>query len=246
MPAPPILEIHPASTLGAFGRGLAAAFRSVFFFVLFGTYIGIGALAHVLGFGVGWTVAATALIWAAPGQVILISALGSGASMIEAAMAISVSGVRLLPMVVSLLPLIRGPGVRARHLIAPAHFTAISVWIEALRLLPGVRRERRIAYLNGLSVGFLTPTVVATVIGFYLAAELPVLLAAALLFLTPMSFLVSVARNGQRLVDRLALGFGILVGSVLALAHVEFDLVWTALVGGTLAYAVARFAGGRR
>jgi predicted branched-subunit amino acid permease len=224
-----------------FGRGLAAAATSVFVLVLLGTYVGIGALAHDLGFGVGWTLAATALIWAAPGQVILMSALGSGASPIEAALAISVSGVRFLPMVVSLLPLIKGPRVRPWQLIAPAHLTAISVWVEALPLLPAVPRDERIGFVNGLGLGLMMPTLVGTAVGFYLAAELPVLLAAALMFLTPMSFLVSVARNSRQLPDRLALGAGLAIAPALALAGVEFDLVWTGLVGGTLAYAIDRF-----
>jgi predicted branched-subunit amino acid permease len=189
------------SAISAFGRGFAAALRSVFVFVLLGTYVGIGALSHDLGFGLGWTIAATVLIWAAPGQVILVTALGSGASLVEAAIAIAVSGVRFLPMVVSMLPMIRGPGVRTWHLVVPAHFTAVSVWIEAIRLLPALPRQGRVAFFNGLSIGLLAPTIAGTVLGFYLAAELPVVFAAALLFLTPMSFLASVARNSRDWAD---------------------------------------------
>lgn len=219
-----------------------AAMSSVFVMVLFGTYVGIGALAHDLGFGVGWTLAATVLIWAAPGQVVLISALGSGGSLIEAALAVSISGVRLLPMVVALLPLIRAPSVRSWKLLAPAHFTAISVWVEAMRLLPAVPREHRIGFVNGLGLGLLVPTAAGTIVGFYLAARLPPTFAAALLFLTPMSFLVSVARNSRHLVDRLALAFGLTVGPALAVADVQFDLLWTGLLGGTLAYGIDRLA----
>jgi predicted branched-subunit amino acid permease len=234
------------STMAAFGRGFSAALKSVFVYVLLGTYVGIGALSHDLGFGLGWTVAASALIWAAPGQVILVTALGSGASLIEAAVAISVSGVRFLPMVVSMLPMLRGPGVRTWHLVAPAHFTAVSVWIEAVRLLPSLPRQGRVAFFNGLSIGLLAPTIVGTVIGFYLAAELPVVFAAALLFLTPMSFLASVARNASDWVDRLALAFGLVIGPVIAFANIDFDLVWTGLIGGTLAYGIDRLMRHRR
>jgi predicted branched-subunit amino acid permease len=226
--------------LAGFGRGLVAAFTSVFVMVLLGTYVGIGALAHDLGFGLGWTVAATVLIWAAPTQVILISALGSGASPIEAALAVSISGVRLLPMVVALVPLIKGPRVRSWRLLAPAHFTAISVWVEALRLLPAVPRESRIGFINGLGFGLVLPTLVGTIVGFHLAAQLPPTFSAALLFLTPLSFLVSVARNSRHLVDRLSLVFGLTIGPALALADVPFDLLWTGLVGGTLAYGIDR------
>jgi predicted branched-subunit amino acid permease len=228
------------SSLAAFGAGLAAAARSVFLFVVFGTYVGIGALAHDLGFSLPWALATTLLVWAAPNQVILISALGSGMAPVAAAVAVSLSGVRLLPMVVALLPLIKTPGMRARRLIVPAHLTAISVWVEGLRLLPGVKRERRVAFYNGLGTGILASASAGTAAGFYLAANLPVLFAAGLLFLTPVSFLVSVYASSRLALDRLALGLGLAVGGALALGHVAFDLLWTGVVGGTLAYVVHR------
>ena len=126
----------------------------MFSYVLFGTYIGIGALAHDFGFSVWWALASTILMWAGPAQVILISALGAGASLIEAAIAVALSSVRLLPMVVALLPMLRRPDTRAWKLILPAHFTAVSMWVEALRLLPKQPRENRIAFCNGLGTGY--------------------------------------------------------------------------------------------
>jgi len=228
------------SSLAVFGRGVAAALTSVFIVVLFGNYIGIGALTHDLGFSLGWAMASTLLIWAAPNQVILVSALGGGAAPIETAIAVSLSGVRLLPMVVSLVPLIRRPGTRLWALILPAHFTAVSMWVEALARLPAVPRERRIAFCNGIGFGFLMSATTANAIGFYLAAELPPRFAAALLFLTPISFLVSIYGSTRRVVDRLALAFGLAIGPALALGKVDLDLLWTGIAGGTLAYLIGR------
>ena len=232
---------RPQSSIIAFRDGLAAAARSVFLFVVFGTYVGIGALAHDLNFSLPWALGTTLLVWAAPNQVILISALGAGMAPFAAAVAVSLSGVRLLPMVVSLLPLIKTPGVRTRALIVPAHFTAISVWVEGLRLLPGVARARRIAFYNGLGVGLLASASAGTAAGFTLAANLPVLFAAGLLFLTPASFLVSVYASSRLMIDRLALGLGLAVGGALALLNVALDLVWTGIIAGTLAWLVQRF-----
>ncbi len=48
--------------------------------VLFATYLGIGALAHDIGFSLGWTLASTAFVWAGPAQIIVITTLGSGAT----------------------------------------------------------------------------------------------------------------------------------------------------------------------
>lgn len=231
----------PSSTLAASLAGFRATWRSVFSYVLFGTYIGIGALAHDFGFSVWWALASTVLVWAGPAQVILISALGAGTSLIEAAIAVGLSSVRLLPMVVSMLPMLRRPDTRAWKLVLPAHFTAVSMWVEALRLLPHQPRENRIAFCNGLGAGYSVVALSATVAGFHLAAGLPPLMSAALLFLTPVAFLMSTLRNGRMLIDRLALGFGLVLGPAFASWQVGLDLMWSGIAGGTAAYLVHRF-----
>ena len=119
---------------------ICAAWRSVLAYVLIGTYIGVAALAHDFGFSLWWVVASTLLLWVAPGQVILISALGAGATALETAVAVGLSSARLLPMVVSLLPLIKERRRPTGALILPAHLTAVSMWIEAQRLLPALPR----------------------------------------------------------------------------------------------------------
>src|SRR5262245_59471206 len=152
----PHVSLAPAKAPGydsataAFVAGLRASWTSVFTLVLIGTYVGIGALAHDFGFSLLWVLVSTVVVWAGPAQVIMISALGSGAAPLEVALAVGLSGVRFLTMVVSLLPLLRSPQTRFRDLVLPAHFTAASMWVESFRLLPAVPRERRIAFSNGL------------------------------------------------------------------------------------------------
>jgi len=228
------------STTAAFLGGLRSALTSAFFLVLAGTYIGMGALAHGFGMGSWWLALSTVLIWAAPAQVILISSLGASAPLIEVAIAVSLSAVRLFPMVVALLPLLRAEGTRLRDLLLPTHFTSVSMWVESLRLLPGLPRERRVAFSNGLSVGYMGTAASFGFVGYYLAAELPPLLAGALLFLTPMSFLMSTARNAKAMMDQLALVLGLVLGTLLTAANIQLDLMWTGIGGGTLAYVVHR------
>jgi len=228
------------STAAAFFGGVKSAWTSVFFLVLAGTYIGMGALAHDYGFSSWWLALSSMLVWAAPGQVILISSLGLGAPPIEGAIAVGLSAIRLFPMVVALLPLLRGPETRTRDLLLPTHFTSVSMWVESLRLLPGMPRERRIAFCNGLSVGYMGTAVSFGFVGYYLAAGLPPLFAGTLLFLTPLSFLISTARNAKAMVDRLALLLGLVIGPLLTIWHVGLDLMWTGMVGGSLAYGFYR------
>jgi predicted branched-subunit amino acid permease len=238
-------DLPPRSSAFVFLDGMAASFRSVFTIVLVGTYVGIGALAHDYGFSLFWVMTTTVVMWAGPSQVIMISALGSGGSLVEVAAAVFLSAVRFMPMVVALLPLLRGPRTPLRSLFLPAHFTAASMWVESFRLLPPLPLERRVPFCNGLGVGFMLSGHVGSVIGFYLAGSLPVLLTAGLLFLTPVSFLISTARNATTLANRLALALGLIVGPLLVYFDVGLDLMWTGLIAGSVAYAVHRMRGAR-
>src|SRR5262249_45927553 len=152
----------PPSATVTFLAGFGAAWRSVLAYVVIGTYIGLAALAHDFGFSLWWVMASTVLVWAGPAQVILVSLLGAGANPVETALAVGVSSARLLPMVISLLPLIKRKGTRTRDLVLPAHLTAVSMWIEALRLLPPMPREQRIPFANGLGVSFMCAAHVGT------------------------------------------------------------------------------------
>ena len=245
--SPVAVPAGPAkSNAGAFADGLAVAARSVFMIVLVGSYISIGALAHDLGFSLAWTVLSTILVWAAPAQVILITALAAGTAPFEAAIAVSLSAIRLLPMVVALLPVLRSEKTRARALILPAHFTAVSFWMESLRFAPALPRESRIAFANGVGAGFGIGAVSATVAGYYLAGAVPNPIVAAMLFLTPVSFLTSAIRSARLLSDKAAWLIGTAMAPLLAYEQVGLDLLWTGLVGGTAAYGLYRLRGARR
>ena len=231
------------TNFASFAAGVGSALTSVFVLVLAGTYIGIGALTHNLGLSPWWLAISTALIFAAPAQVILITALGAGSPLFEVAIAVTLSAIRLFPMVVALLPVLRGPKTRTRELVIPTHFTSVSMWVESLRILPSLPFERRVAFCNGLSVAYCGTAIVFGFVGSYLAAGLPALLSAALLFITPLSFLMSTARNARAAIDRLALMLGLLLAPLLTYFQIGLDLMWTGVIGGTLAYATHRLLG---
>src|SRR5262245_58154229 len=127
-----------------------------------------------------------------------------------------------------------------RALILPVHLTAVTMWIEALRLLPHVPREARIPFANGVGLGFMSAAQVGTLVGYYLATSLPPLLTAGLLFLTPISFLISTTRNCRLMSDWLALVLGLVLGPLMAAWQMGLDLLWTGIVAGSLAYGIHR------
>jgi predicted branched-subunit amino acid permease len=226
------------SSLRAFAWGMRSVASTVLTLVLFATYLGIGALAHDTHFSLGWALASTAFIWAGPAQIILISTLGSGATALQAEIAVTVSAIRLFPMVVSVLPMLRTPQTKRRQLVLATHFIAVTLWVECFRLLPQVPRERRIAFTHGLGVGLLCVCLTATTIGYGLAAGLPQLFGAAILLMTPLAFLLSTARNCRQLADILALALGLALYPLAASLHSGVDILISGISAGTIAYAV--------
>ena len=199
---------------------------------------GIGALAPDAHFSLGWALASTALVWAGPAQIILISTLGSGATVVQAAIAVTVSAIRLFPMVVSVLPMLRTPQTKRRQLVLATHFIAVTMWVECFRLLPQVPRERRVAFIHGLGFGLVSVCLFATALGYGLAASLPQLFGAAILLLTPLAFLLSTARNCRQLADVLALVLGLALFPLVSMLHTGVDILISGVPAGTIAYGV--------
>lgn len=237
--------VVPASGARWLMRGAWAAATSVQGLVLFAAFIGFGGLCRDVDFPLGAAVLSIALVWALPAQVLLVGGYAAGNAAPVIALAVGLSSVRLFPMAASLIPYLRGHrgGIGAQLLAA--HFVAVTAWIEGMKRLPKLPREARMPFFFGLAGLLVVSSMVSTLIGFHLAGTLPRSLAAGLLFLTPLSFLIQLAHNGRDLVDRLSLAFGLVLAPFIAEIGGRLDLLWTGLIGGGAAWAVHRFRRGR-
>ena len=214
-------------------------------YVLWATFVGFGGLVHDANFPLGAALLSTILVWAIPAQVLLIDGYGAGTPAVVIALAVGLSSARLLPLVVSILPLLRSKrGIVAQFFAA--HFIAIGAWVEGMRLLPPLKAEARLPFFLGFAGTFVTGGLIATTAGFALAGFLPRPLALGLLFLTPISFLLALARNSRDMVDVLSLIFGLALAPLFAVYGGTLDLLWTGLAGGTAAWAIHRLRKRRR
>jgi predicted branched-subunit amino acid permease len=134
--------------------------------------------------------------------------------------------------------MMRTPRTKRRHLVLAAHFIAVTLWVECFRLLPQVPRQWRIAFTHGLGVGLCLVCLVATTLGYGLAANLPELFGAAILLLTPLAFLLSTARNCRQLADVLALVLGLALFPLASTLHTGVDILISGVSAGTIAYGV--------
>jgi predicted branched-subunit amino acid permease len=216
--------------------------------LLFSTGLGFGALARDGGFDLTQTAVIAATLMALPSQVLLVDQLARNETLIATGFAVALSAVRLMPMTVTLLPLVRGRRPRPLLETLAVHFVAVSSWIEGLRRLPALPRERRLATYIGFGIAFSSASVAGTVAGYLLAGGVPAPVAAVLIFVAPIYFFLSLLVTAASRMDLLAVGIGFALAPVLFRLVPGFDLLITGLAGGTLAFLFGRRGrgGGRR
>ncbi len=203
--------------------------------------LGVGSLAQDVGFPFGAAVLSTFLMWAAPAQVILFGGVAGGTALPLLAVAVSLSSIRLLPMTMAMMPMLRRPGQSLLTQVLVAHYVAVTVWIESNRRMPTMPPEERFGYYLGFANACLLVATTMTGIGYLLSAAVPPFLAAGLLFLTPLFFTIALIAGARSLLDQSALVLGALLAPLFTLlVGPDFDLLATGLVGGTLAWLIGR------
>jgi hypothetical protein len=160
----------PASQLGAFARGLKVAF-SVPAALLFSAGLGFGALARDGGFSLGHTAFIAGTMFALPNQVVLIDQLARDEALLAVAFAVALAALRLLPMTVTVTPLLKGDRPRPLMEALAVHFVAVSPWIESHRRLPALPPSVRLASHLGHGVAFWSAMLTGTVGGYALAGS---------------------------------------------------------------------------
>jgi predicted branched-subunit amino acid permease len=215
-------------------------------FVLFGSFIGFGAMTHDFGWPLWAAALSTALVWAAPAQLVLAGSLASGAGIVASALAVTVSAVRLLPMVITFLPSLRTPRTTLAQRLLAAHYVAVTAWFEGQRRTQMMPRSARLPYFLGLANGLVAGSTIATAIGHAAAGTLPTALSIALLGLTPIYFLLSLERGAGSHGERFAILIGLVTAPIVGVMIPSLDLLLTGGVGGTIAFLVDRAIRRRR
>jgi predicted branched-subunit amino acid permease len=189
----------------------------------------------------GAGVLSTFLIWAGPAQVLLFGSIAAGVALPAIAVAISLSSVRFLPMCMSILPILRRPGMPTWQMLVLMHYVAVTAWVEGMRRLPAMPRAVRVPFFLGFANTVMVAAALATGAGYYLIAELPPPLAAALLFTTPVFFTVSLIAGARVVIDWLALILGFAAAPFIGrLVPAGLDLLVVGVGMGSAAYLIQR------
>ncbi|MBP1849934.1 AzlC family ABC transporter permease [Rhizobium halophytocola] len=232
-----ILDDRPASYWLLQGmRGLF----SIPALILMCSFVGFAAFAFEAGLTRGEAMFMTFSVWALPAAMILTGMLSGGAPLIAIIVAVSLSSIRMMPMVAALVPEIRTKKTSVLILLLCSHVVAITAWVFAMQTVKSVPREHRVIYFLGF--GYTLTAVNTLIVGicYGLVAGFPPLVAGALFFLTPVYFIASIWLTSKQAVVRLAYVIGLVSGPTLALLLPGWDILIAGIGGGTLAYLIDR------
>lgn len=208
--------------------------------ILMLSFVGFCAFTAQAGIPVEQVVFMTGMVWALPAKVILVSSILGGANLVTAFIAVTLSSIRLMPMVAALVPEIRTEKTRSWLLLFLSHFVAITAWVFAMERVQSVPRERRIAFFAGFGITLVLANMLLVAVVYQFVAEFPPIVAGCLFFLTPVYFLASIWSSARHPVIYVALVIGLIAGPLFYWLAPEFDILLAGVGGGTLAWLAER------
>lgn len=214
--------------------------------ILIATFVGFAGLAREAG--LTWVESSfmTAVVWALPANIIIVGAIAAGTSLPAVALAVGLSSLRMMPMVVAIMPELKGPKTRISTLLFLSHFVAVTGWVYMMDRAHAVPRSRRTAFFGGFAVTLTAVNVVVVALVFNLVGQLPALATGALAFLTPVYFFSSLFGSARELSGRLALFTGMAALPIAHWLYPGLELLIAGIGGGLVAYVAGRIIEVRR
>lgn len=206
--------------------------------VLFAGMVGFGAMGRSHGFDAWMTGLTSLLMFALPGQVVMLEMFISGSSLLAIGFAVTLTSTRFVTMVVTLFPQLHRRD-RNPLLYLWVHMLAMTAWAVSMREFPRMRAQHRLNYFIGLALPCWLISPLGTVLGYYVAGWVPTPVTLALVFINPLFFLLTFT-DVKPWGNRLAIGLGCLLGPVFFMLDADSSLLLTGLVGGTAAYLIDR------
>jgi predicted branched-subunit amino acid permease len=235
--------MEDGQTIGSGRTWFVAGMRGIFSLpamILMLSFVGFCAFTAQAGIPVEQVVFMTGMVWALPAKVILVSSILSGANLLTAFIAVTLSSIRLMPMVAALVPELRTEKTPTWLLLFLSHFVAITAWVFAMERVQAVPREHRITFFAGFGITLVLVNMLLVAIVYQFVTEFPPIVAGCLFFLTPVYFLASIWSSARHPVIYVALVIGLVAGPLFYWLAPEFDILLAGVGGGTLAWLAER------
>ncbi len=226
------------SRRAAFSQGVRDALGAPVL-VLFAGMVGFGAMCRANGLDIWFASFTSLLMFALPGQVVMLEMIITGSSLAAIGLAVSLTSTRFITMAVTLFPQLHERD-RNPRLFAAVHIMAMTAWAVSMREFSKMAAQHRLSYFLGLGLPCWLIALPGTAIGYVIAGHVSVPVTLGLLFINPLFFLLTFTEV-KPWANRLAILIGCLLGPMFYLLDRDTSLLSTGLVAGTAAYWLDRW-----
>ena len=205
------------------------------------SFLAIGALLKNIGFNVQQSFFSTFFTYALPGQLVMAESFFVGASLINIFVAVWLVNVRLYPMSVSLIPLLKDKSQPRWKYYLSCHFLAVSSWLIMKNRYQSIEQKYRIDFWIGIGIGTWGTAIFSTLVGYFLSDYLNKDMMIGLAIVNPVYFtcmMIGAIKNRS-------IGLSVLLGAILGPLFFLVSPEWSILYGGLLAGRLAFFLGGK-
>ena len=201
-------------------------------------FVAIGALLKNIGFNIQESVFSTMLIYALPGSLVMAESILIGASLLSIFIAVWFVNARLYPMAVSLFPLMMDDSQPKWKYYLSCHFIAVSAWLIMKSNYEEIEKKNRVDFWIGIGTATWSVSVLATILGFYLADYLNKDMLMGLAILNPIYFTCMMVGAMKTLQITLSVSLGAILGPILYFFSPEWSILLGGLIAGSIAYLI--------
>jgi len=208
--------------------------------VLFASYVGFGSLVRESRLSLPAGLLSTLMTWALPGQIVSVELYATGASLLTIFIAVALTNARMMPMTMTLLPLVRVPERARWRLYAASHLIAVTGWAVAMMRCPGMPPAQRLPYFVAFAATLLCGSLLGTAVGFVASGTVPPAVSLGLVFVNPVYFMLLFLGDLRDRARVLALVLGAGLAPAMHMLAPSWGLLITGVVAGGLAFALTR------
>jgi predicted branched-subunit amino acid permease len=201
-------------------------------------FVAIGALLKNIGFNIQESVFSTMLIYALPGSLVMAESILIGASLLSIFIAVWFVNARLYPMAVSLFPLMMDDSQPKWKYYLSCHFIAVSAWLIMKSNYEEIEKKNRVDFWIGIGTATWSVSVLATILGFYLADYLNKDMLMGLAILNPIYFTCMMVGAMKTLQITLSVSLGAILGPIFYFFSPEWSILLGGLIAGSIAYLI--------
>ena len=208
------------------------------------SFLAIGALLKNIGFNFQQSVLSTFFTYALPGQLVMAESFLVGASLLNIFVGVWLVNTRLMPMGISMFPLLKSKKQPKWKYYVSCHFIAVSSWLIMKKDYKTIHVDSRIDFWMGVGAATWSIAIFSTIIGYLISDFLSKDIMIGLAIVNPVFFMcVLIGSMKNNTVISTSVIFGVLLAPFFYLISPEWCILFAGLTAGTTAFLIGEFNG---